>query len=71
MTSDFQDALGFLQGYLSTPVVAGVVQLFAFFAIPEHFGPLRGRKLGRLHRRVYCPHVGWVLALSESYIRCD
>jgi hypothetical protein len=47
------------------------VHPLTFIAIPDDFRPLRWRELGRLHRSVYRSNVGWVLALSKSYIRCD
>jgi hypothetical protein len=62
--SDFQDALGFPQKNVSLSVLAGVVQLLALFAILDYFGPLRWRKLGSLHRRVYSGHISGVIALG-------
>jgi hypothetical protein len=69
--SDFQDTLGFSQGYLGCPVITWIVHPLTFIAIRDDFRPLRWRELGRLHGRVYRSNVGWVLALSESYIHCS
>jgi len=43
------------------------VHPLTFIAISDDFSPLRWRQLGRVYRS----NVGRVLALSESYIRCD